>query len=111
MARLAFGLVLALGLVSGLYAIALPPPVRRAMPLLPGALLATALQVALGLGYALYLGQDGDGGAYYAGLAAVGVTLMALYLFSVALLVGIKLNQMLGEPSEVVACRCLPCRR
>jgi len=96
-ARLAFGLVLAVGLVSGLYAIALPPLVRRSMPLLPGALLATALQVALGFGYAFYLGQAGDGGAYYAGLAAVGVTLMALYLFSVALLIGIKLNQMLGE--------------
>ncbi len=97
LARLVLGLSLAFGLVCGLYAIALPPRAQRSMPIAPGALLATALQLTLGLGYAVYLRQAGDGGAYYAGLAAVGVTLMALYLFSVALLVGIKVNQMLGE--------------
>jgi membrane protein len=97
LARLSIGLALAFGLVSGLYGVALPPRTRRSMPLAPGALLATGLHVALGLGYALYLRQAGDGGAYYAGLAAVGVTLMALYLFSVALLIGIRVNQMLGE--------------
>ncbi len=67
------------------------------MPLVPGALLAIGLQTVLGFGYAFYVKQAGDGGAYQAGLATIGVTLMALYLFSVALLVGVEVNRTLGE--------------
>ncbi|MEP7123612.1 MAG: YhjD/YihY/BrkB family envelope integrity protein [Byssovorax sp.] len=95
--RFGLGALVSLGLVSGLYWIALPPATRRTMPIVPGALLATALQIAIGFGYGLYIKRVGDGGAYQAGLASIGVTLMALYLFCLVMLVGVEVNQMLGE--------------
>lgn len=67
------------------------------MPIVPGALLATVLQIAIGFGYGFYITQVGDGGAYQAGLASIGVTLVALYLFCLMILVGVEVNQMLGE--------------
>lgn len=96
---LRFGLsaAVSVGLLSGLYWIALPPTTRKAMPIVPGALLATLLQSAIGFGYGLYIRNVGDGGAYLAGLASIGVTLIALYLFCVVTLVGVEVNQMLGE--------------
>jgi uncharacterized BrkB/YihY/UPF0761 family membrane protein len=63
----------------------------------PGALLAIGLQIIIGFVYGIYIKTAGDGGAYQAGLASIGVTLMALYLFCVVMLVGIEVNQMLGE--------------
>lgn len=101
--RLVIGAGVSFGLVSGLYWVALPPKARRSMPLAPGALLAIGLQIALGFGYGFYIKQTGDGGAYVAGLASIGVTLTALYLFCVALLIGIEVNQMLGERQHTVA--------
>jgi membrane protein len=95
--RLFMGTAVAFGLVCGLYAIALPPGARRVTPVAPGAAVAIGLQIALGLGYGFYITQAGDGGAYQAGLASIGVTLMALYLFCLALLVGTRVNEMLGE--------------
>jgi membrane protein len=95
--RLVIGAVVSFGLVAGLYWIALPPGARRSMPIAPGALVAVGLQIALGFGFGFYIKQVGDRGAYLAGLASIGVTLMALYLFCVVLLVGIKVNEMLGE--------------
>jgi hypothetical protein len=35
--------------------------------------------------------------AYQAGLSIIGVTMIALYLFSIALLVGAELNAMLAK--------------
>jgi membrane protein len=95
--RLVMGAAVSFGLVSGLYWIAVPRVARRSMPIVPGALVALGLQVALGFGYGFYIKQAGDGGAYQAGLATIGVTLMALYLFCLVLLVGIKVNQMILE--------------
>ena len=66
------------------------------MPIVPGAIVAVLLQTALGVGYGLYVRRAGDSGAYQAGLAVIGVTLMALYLLCVALLVGVEVNQILG---------------
>jgi membrane protein len=94
--RLVLGLAIATGLVAGLYRIALPPAVRKTMPTLPGAALAVALQTVLGVGYGFYIAHAGDGGAYQAGLAAIGVTMTALYLMCVSLLVGAEVNQMIG---------------
>jgi membrane protein len=94
--RLALAAVIAIASVSGLYFVGLPRRARRRMPILPGAVLAVGLQAALGLGYGFYVRTLGDGGAYQAGLAVIGVTLMALYLFSSALLIGVELNQILG---------------
>jgi membrane protein len=95
--RLLIGAAVSFGLVSGLYWIALPPGTRRSMPIAPGALLAVGLQIIVGFGYGFYLQKAGDGGAYQAGLASIGVTLMALYLFCLVLLVGTKVNEMVGE--------------
>lgn len=96
-ARLIVGGAVSLGLVSGLYWVALPPWARKHMPIVPGALLAIALQIVIGYGYGFYITKAGDGGAYQAGLASIGVTLMALFLFCLVLLIGIEVNQMMGE--------------
>lgn len=107
--RLVLGAGLSLGLVCGLYWIALPPRTRKSMPIVRGALLAIALQIAIGFGFGLYIREVGDGGAYQAGLASIGVTMVSLYLFCVALLVGIEFNQMLAERKQLAdAERALP---
>ncbi len=92
----ACGVALLYLLVAGLYRVGIPPEARRKLPLAPGTVLVVALYMALGLGYRLYVSTLGDGGAYLAGLAVIGVTMTALYLFSAALLVGLALNQLLG---------------
>lgn len=83
--------------VYGLYFLGIPPKKRKTMPLVPGALVAVGLQVVLSFGYGLYIKQIGDGSAYVAGLAVIGVTLISLYLFSTALFVGVVLDRMLAE--------------
>jgi membrane protein len=97
--RLVVGVVVSFGLVCGLYWVATPPGDRKkkSSPIAPGALVAVFLQIAVGFGYGFYIQKAGDGGAYQAGLASIGVTLMALYLFCLVLLVGTKVNEMLGE--------------
>jgi len=95
--RLGVGAVVAFGLLCLLYWIGTPKPARRRMPITPGALLAVVLELAMGFGYGFYLSKAGTGDAYQAGLAVVGVTLMTLYLFSLALLAGAELNQVLAE--------------
>ena len=95
--RFGLGLVVSFSLLCGLYWIALPSATRRRMPIIPGALLATALQIVIGFIYGFYIKKMGDSGAYQAGLASIGVTLIALYLFCVVMLIGIEVNQMLGE--------------
>jgi membrane protein len=99
--RSALGLALALGMTAGLYRLAIPRRARTHAKVLPGAAVAVALQVVLGWCYALYISRFGSaaaysGGAYQAGLAAVGVTMTTLWLLSIALLVGVELNAMLG---------------
>lgn len=100
--RVVLSAILWFGLMCGLYWVALPAHKRRIMPIVPGAALAVALQVAIGFGYRFYLGALGDGGAYQAGLASIGVTLMGLYLFSMSVLVGIEFDQMLGERKRII---------
>lgn len=103
LARAGGGALIAVALVSGLYWVGLPPRARRRMPVVPGAVLAVALQAVLGWGYGAYLRRMGDAGAYQAGLAVIGVTLIALYLASTALLVGVELNQLLGARRLLLA--------
>jgi len=105
MVRLLAGAAVSFGLVSGLYWVALPPAARKSMPVVPGALLAIGLNIALGYGYGFYIKKAGDGGAYVAGLASIGVTLIALYLFCLALLIGIEVNQMLGDRRRALLSR------
>jgi membrane protein len=94
--RLVIGFALAVALVAGIYALGLPKDARKRMPLIPGAIAAVVAQTILGFGYGFYVRRAGDGGAYQAGLAVIGITLMALYLLSIALLLGVEINLMLG---------------
>lgn len=89
--------LLAFAMITGLFWVSVPPHTRKTMPLWPGAATAVILQGVIGVTYGFYIQKIGDGGAYQAGLAAIGITLMALYLFCLALLVGIEVNQVLGE--------------
>jgi membrane protein len=87
-------------LVAALYLVGLPRAFRRTIPLAPGTALVVLLTLALGFGYRLYVSTMGNGGAYLAGLAAIGVTMTTVYLFSAAILVGLALNQVLGHPAS-----------
>jgi membrane protein len=100
--RLVFGALIAFGLVAGLYAVGTPRVPGRHLVIAPGALLAVSFQAASGLGYSLYIRLAGTGNAYQAGLGIIGVTMMSLYLFCVALLVGAELNRAVAErrPSQ-----------
>ena len=91
--RVVFGALIAFGLVVGLYAVGTPRVRHRHVVIVPGALLAVSLQAAGGLGYSLYVRVLGTGNAYEAGLGIIGVTMMSLYLFCLALLVGAELNR------------------
>lgn len=97
LARWLAGTAVSVALISGLYWAALAPPTRRTTRVLPGAVLAVLLQAVIGAAYGLYVSALGDGSAYQAGLASIGVTLMALYLFCLALLAGVEVNQMMSE--------------
>ena len=95
--RIGVGALTALGLVCGLYLVGIPRVARKRTPVLPGAVVAVVLQAALGYGYIFYLSQVGVESAYQAGLSIIGVTMIALYLFSVALLVGAQLNHVVAR--------------
>lgn len=101
--RAVIGLAVAIAMVTGLYWVAVPRPIRATIPLVPGAAFAVVLQLAVGQIYGLYLRTVGDGGAYQAGLASIGVTMIALYLLCVSLLVGVELNQMIAERRGIKA--------
>jgi membrane protein len=95
--RIAFGILIGFGLVAGLYAAGTPRLRHRDVVIFPGALLAVSLQAVGGLGYGLYVHVLGTGNAYQAGLGIIGVTMMSLYLFCVALLVGAELNRAVAD--------------
>jgi membrane protein len=95
--RLTVAALIAVAMTSGLYRVGVPRSAGVRFAILPGAMVAVALQAALGWAYGVYITKMGGGDAYLAGLATVGVTLMTLWLFSVALLLGVQLNQVIGE--------------
>ena len=84
-------------MIATLYRVGIPSEARRRTPILPGALLADGLLVALGWSYRFYVSHAGAGDAYQGSLAVIGVTLMTLWLFSVALLLGAELNKTLRD--------------
>ncbi|MCA9586155.1 MAG: YihY/virulence factor BrkB family protein [Myxococcales bacterium] len=94
-ARLAAGGVLVLAVVASLYAIGIPKPSwrGRVLPILPGAVLATLLQAVLAFGYSLVIRMTGDGSAYLAGLATIGVTMTVVYLAVLSILLGVAVNE------------------
>jgi membrane protein len=69
------------------------------MPIFPGALVAVLMQACLSFGYSTYVSRMGSGGAYTAGLAIIGLTMMGIYLFVVALLTGAVVNKRIGMPA------------
>jgi membrane protein len=89
--------LVAIGMVAALYRIGIPREARARMTLFPGAIMAVVLQGVLGWSYGTYLGKVGLGGAYLAGLGVIAVTLMTLWLFSIALLFGATFNRVLAE--------------
>jgi len=98
------GALVAVAMEAGLFRVGLSGEYRS--PLLPGAVLAVALQAALGWLYGFYVTKlGGSGSAYEAGLAVVGVTLMILWLFSLALLLGAQLNVVLCRARMAKALR------
>src|SRR5262249_15587828 len=90
--RLLMGFATGVALVAGLYLVGVPRGARSTRVVWPGALLAVAIQTVLGYGYGFYLSRVGTYSAYQAGLAIIGITMIALYLFSLALLIGAELN-------------------
>jgi membrane protein len=97
LARLVLGALVAFALTVGLFEVGIPRQARRGMPIVPGAVLAVVLEIVLGLGYGFYVSKAGAGGAYQAGLAVIGETMIGLYLLSIALLVGLELNVTLRD--------------
>lgn len=97
--RFGVSLVVAVGYVSGLYWVGVPPRAHRRMPILPGAVVAVVLQAFLSFAYSTFMARLTGEDAYRTGLSIIGLTLMALYLFAVALLTGATVNRMLGTPT------------
>jgi membrane protein len=96
--RCGTGVLIAVGMIAGLYRVGVAREAHPQLPTLPGALFAVGLQALLGWGYSWYLTRAGGAGsAYLAGLASVGVTMMTLWLFSVALLAGAEVNHLVAE--------------
>ncbi len=95
--RTVASLGIGVGMVTGLYRVGIPREARARIPILPGAILAVVLTAGLGFGYRVYVSTTGTGDAYQGGLAVIGVTLMTLWLFSVALLLGAELNRVVAE--------------
>jgi membrane protein len=95
--RTVLGFATLFGQAYGLYWLGIPTSARRKMPLWPGALLTTGLQATLAYAYGTYVAVVGGGAAYSAGLSIVGLTLMGLYLFSLALLLGAVVNRQLSD--------------
>jgi membrane protein len=93
-------IVVAVAMIAGLYRAGTCWSESPRIRVLPGSALAVGLTALLGRGYAFYIARAGAGDAYQAGLTVVGVTLMTLWLFCFALLLGVQLNRVLYERSE-----------
>lgn len=86
--------------VAGLYLLGIPSARRMKLPRAPGTLVVVVVVGLVGVGYNTYLGVFGDGSAFQAGLSVIVTTLIGLYLFSLALLLGLFVNQRLTEKVE-----------
>jgi uncharacterized BrkB/YihY/UPF0761 family membrane protein len=84
-------------MLAGIYRVAVPYDGSPRPPALPGAILAVALNAALGWAYGWYVTRDRSASAYAAGLAVVGATLITLWLLSLAVLLGAEFNRILAE--------------
>ncbi len=94
------GLVWSFAFACGVFRIGLTARERKCLPLWAGAAVAAVLQTLVGAGYVLSLSVLGDGSAYLAGLASIGVTLTALFLYVLSLLIGLSVSQLLRRTSR-----------
>src|SRR5258706_10307411 len=90
--RAVAAIALLYGLVAALFLVGIPRVARARVRLAPGTAVVVVLHLALALGYRLYVAKMGTGGAYLAGLAVIGVTMMTIYLFSLSILVGLAVS-------------------
>jgi membrane protein len=84
----------------GLFQIGLSRRDRCGLQLSVGAALAAILQTGTSAIYVYYISKLGDGSAYLAGLASVGVTLTALFLYTLFLLVGLSFSRLFKRASR-----------
>jgi membrane protein len=97
-ARWTIGVLIGIAMVAGLYRVGVPRGEGTRPRVLAGSAVAVVLMVGLGYAYGFYVTKlGGSGSVYEAGLAAVGMTLMTLWLFSIALLLGAQINCVLAE--------------
>jgi membrane protein len=80
------------GLVAGLYRLGIPKLARPQVRLIPGTVAVVLSLTTVGFGYRVYLSLFGDGSAYQAGLAVIVMTLTMLFLFSLAMLLGLAIG-------------------
>jgi membrane protein len=83
------------GSVAALYRLGIPRATRAQMAQAPGTLAVVICMGLLSAAYRAYLQTFGDGSEYLAGLSVVVITLTALFLFSLAMLLGLAINQQL----------------
>jgi membrane protein len=94
------GLLWSFVFARGLFQLGLSARERRQLPLSVGAAIAALLQTLIGSLYIYSLSLLGDGSAYLAGLASIGVTLTALFLYTLFLLVGLSVSQLFKRTSR-----------
>lgn len=94
---LALGISLALASVglAAFYRLSVSHPRRVKRRVFPGALVAVSLWVTISWGFGLYARSLATYAVYYGSLTAVAVTLIWLWLTSLAILVGAELNAQL----------------
>jgi membrane protein len=102
-ARSGIVFVVEVGVVIAIFALGVMPEARRRQRLWPGALLAVVIHTLVGYGYVEYVRQVGAGGAYRAGLATIAVTMIAVFVFTLSLLLGVTLNKLLPRSRPVAA--------
>ena len=88
--------------VAGLYRLGVPSAAQTKLPRAPGTVVVVGVVAIVAFGYRMYLRLFGDGSAFQAGLSVIVTTLTGLYLFSVALLLGLYVNQRLAPALESI---------
>ena len=87
------GLALGVALVAALFWLGTPKRHDRGRRILPGAVAAVTLHAIFGRVIQAYVTTLGDGSAYSAGLAGIGVTLLGMFFVCLALLLGLAINR------------------
>jgi len=96
-ARYVLAIACEVALITALFGAGMPRGAHMPARRWPGAVLAAALQSLLGWGYVAYFRWLGHRSAYAtATLAAIGATMIATYLFTLSLLVGVSFNAAVG---------------